>query len=381
MMMLLINIKQRYSLLPALALAIISAIFSTTIQGAEYEIEGTLIRTSYPKPVGSVSWTNNFRVAVKSNQWMIKYEFSPTYYGLGACDGSFTYELFYQAADQVFPEARKLGATGGCSASIDYAGIYPSNSLPIIKMLWLAFGSSSYFAGGTNHSMPPPWIPNGIVGTVAEAYERSYTFDLIQFDDSLRLPKHIDFVLSSNTFKALLEKIPIKPIARQAELQRLAGYTEYVVYDTGATTNYSGIIIPMEFSFERSFRSTRTNSALIRKTESITAAVSRISHLSQSNVNILLPHNIPISMFDPRFRDAKYPDLSLIYDFVTNAYWPPLSGADVTNRLKAARERADKDRKVLNPGGDYSGFFTFVLVAILFLPLVVLYFRRQKKHN
>jgi len=373
-----------------LAVALLQVFVQTAAQCADFHASGTLVHTSYPLNKAPLSWAYEFSVTVRAEKWAIKAALSPTYYFSSSSDGQFTYEVNYQAADQVPPELRKLGGRGGCTASIDFAGPYPTNCLPVIKVLWLAFASSPFLDASTNSLMVPPWLATPTSDNPGAHRAHSYHYAVTRFVETPRLPKHINFNFSSNLFVQHIKQSKLRSEKRDSLLRQASSTAESISFDAPEATNTNEVAIPVTFRLDRfarfldfqrpegdtnRFREPYSTKGTNRLMESYSATVTSVSRSTESSFVLTLPQEAAVSMFDPRFRDQKYPGISLQYGFPSNAYWPPLGGADVQARLALARKWSDQQRQ------PSMGALSWLIISLLGLltafPLLVIHRRWQ----
>jgi hypothetical protein len=376
------------------AAALINIFNPSAAECSEFLLGGTLVHTSYPLNRPPLSWTYEFSVTVDAEKWAIKAALSPTFYFSSSSDGRFTYEVNYQAADQVPHELRKLGGRGGCTASIDFAGPYPTNCLPVIKVLWLAFASSPFLDGNTNFLMVPPWLPTPTRDNLGSHRARSYQYTAVRFVESPRLPKHIDFNFSSNLFVQHIKQSNLPSEKRDSLLRQASSTDESITFDAPEATSTSEVAIPVTFRLNRfarfldfqrpegdtnRFREPYSTRGTNRLMESYSATVTNVLRSTASSFMLALPQEIGVSMFDPRFRDQKYPDLSLQYGFLSNAFWPPLDGADVQARLALARKWSDQQRQPST--GALSWLIISLMALLAAFPPLAMYrrWRNEKK--
>jgi hypothetical protein len=110
--------------------------------------------------------------------------------------------------------------------------------------------------------------------------------------------------------------------------------------------------------------------------EAYYGTVTNVMENYDTNYTLKLPSQLTITVFDTRFRDQRYPDISIPYWFSNRAAWPSMNGSNAGYRLMIARKHSDR----LHPP-DKSPLLRRIMVivaaGILLYPMVYFIYRRM----
>lgn len=269
-----------------------------------------------------------------------------------------------------------LGVVGDYKDSIDgraRSGIVPYNDYEsLVLPIWLAYGSSHYFATNTAKRTPPLW-PLRDEFIAYSGYSLPVTWETdpnsphllkaLSFDN-----EGIGFVTEAGgTTPTMSKTIRLSPPYD-------SGFRE-AEYKVLASTNLNGMSFPLEFELTV-FRVIRYS-----KTKTTEKRLSYTGRLSSLDINVFArqrftpdPKNLHPLIGDNRFKSVD-PSVSVVY-ILTNSNWP--SKDIVLPIFQKARDKTSRTSAV-NRSASPSVFPYVLLVTVCAPPLVWLALRKKRR--
>lgn len=330
---------------------------SFTAHSASFDIDGEIKANDY-----SINYEIKvpFRILINSNKWQIQVEFKH-YKEFCWSDGVniSSFQLFpHEKGDNALSAGKVLNRT------------YPLFSDPTVRLVWLAFASSGYFAINTN-TMPALWMM-GFLDPVCESYEIK---NLELLDNQFKIPSKFDFVFSTRYLNSLTNLHYLSKTVSTLKLEKAS--SELKAYDNSldghyevtSTTNFDGLIMPLEFNLDiynmkRGQSEQQLHQKYYVKVHAITSTVVELSMPD-------LPY--PIWVDDYRFSDTQTKIDSIGYA-VSNEVWPSMDDKKLQAlfKEKKMKQSLSLDLPILNESKTRLLPTILIGFTIISFPLLVL---------
>jgi hypothetical protein len=330
--------------------------FSLTANGASFSIDGEIVANDY-----SINYEIKvpFHLLINSNKWQIQVEFKH-YKEFCWSDGVkiSSFQLFPQEkGDNALSEGKVLNS------------VYPLFSDPTVRLVWLAYASSRYFAIDTN-TMPALWMM-GFLDPVCESYE---IINLELLNNQFKLPSKLDFVFSTQYLNSLTNLHYLSKTVSTLKLEKasseLKAYDNSLDghYEVASITNYNGLIMPLEFKLEvYNMKRGQSEQQLHQR---YCGKVYAISSTETESGMPDLPY--PLWVDDYRFSDAQT-KIDMIGYVVSNKTWPSMDDKKLQTLFKEKKMKQSLalDLPILNESQTRLLPRILIGFTIISLPLLV----------
>ena len=284
--------------------------------GQDFELTGMLVQEVFPLPGKKEKHPElTFTVAVKGNQWHVKFlqENGLEEYATGI--GDTVYQL--RVVDPRVP-VKENGSVGEV-----FPGGYPFNTVPGTSIPWFVWASGDYL---TKHANRVPCLP--IHSALGDAEAFFYQSEIVRSTEAPFLPALARFVAGSPLWrKVLAHQDGVMPYrsyryldepAYQRYFKAITNGTLGATYEVTAWTNFEHQVLPSRFLFTKLLLG--EGKAEPRTFFQWRGELKSVSKCTRPSMLPEIPAPGTLWVNDYRFRDQKLGIESIQYEF-TNG-WP-----------------------------------------------------------
>lgn len=320
------------------------------------------------------SFTYPFQISVEDEKWIMQVQFGEDAYELSGSDGLKTCTV------KCFSEAQFLKGFGLTNvANAKYPATVNGTSYPFTacsagRVVWLAFASATFLAATNSPELPALWAQS-LLDPVANAIKIS---KVELTDGALKLPSHIEFVLSPQKLIADPTHAPylsrtILPSAVKRAMEPIKPLENKLVglYRVLTTTNFEGQVLPLEFELNV------LNPG--DPSQKLQAYHGTARNITSTNLSTSLPDVSDLKrkcwVEDYRFSDRPR-RIDMISYAMADGFWPEANDP----MLVAIFQRQQQGIRPVNEGSRRLVLALFILfVAAITFPVALLIINRRRK--